>query len=210
MKRNHEKQSEAEDTAAYQLGNTKRKAVAPGYLRDILQAKQLMKSVGLRVDAPSANRSCNTTNTATSKVLNGTTILGRHEQLYVPPATLPILFAQRKKFLQNNKLKGTKQPYRLNEQLPVGLLSLPEDVLLKIVCYLRHNEIWPLFQACKQLNNTLKTAVHFHFNYATPYRTGEECGPPQPRPERIRKRAVTNLAAVLCHLTRSGRLTAEA
>lgn len=81
---------------------------------------------------------------------------------------------------------------------------------LKIVCYLHHDEIRPLFQVCKPLTHTLKTAVSFHFNYATPFRAEQEHAPPQPRPERNRKRAVTNLAAVLSHLTRSGRLTAEA
>ncbi len=56
----------------------------------------------------------------------------------------------------------------------------------------------------------LKTAVHFHFNYATPFRDAEEKAPPPQRREANKTRAVTNLAAVLAHLTRSGRLTAEA
>lgn len=52
----------------------------------------------------------------------------------------------------------------------------------------------------------LKEAIHLHFNFTTPFRsTSEDSAPGQPRPERARKRSVTNLAAVLAHIGRGGR-----
>ncbi|GAB4820094.1 hypothetical protein N2152v2_007140 [Parachlorella kessleri] len=196
-------------------GGLKRKAtVAPGYLRDLLQARQRMKSMGLKAaqaGGSGGSVAASTTSTAAAKCGSraGALTAARQEQLYVAPATLPLLFAQRKKYLLD-KRQSTPQPYRLNEELPVGLLSLPEDVLLKIMCYLRHDEIKPLFQVCKSLNHTLRTAVHFHFNYATPFRDMEGRAPPPQRRDPNKKRSNTNLAAVLAHLTRSGRLTVEA
>lgn len=121
-------------------GGLKRKAVAPGYLRDLLQAKQRMKSMGLKAaDAHPAASSGSISSGAAAKPGGGMagkaaaaagSSGGGQEQLYVPPTTLPLLFAQRKKFLQRSKLAGTPQPYRLHEELPAGLLSLPEDVVV--------------------------------------------------------------------------------
>ena len=324
------------EAAAGEKAGSKRKAVAPGYLRGLLQARQRMKSMGLKAAAAGAP-SCSSSSAA-PRTGSGGGGGGRGQgQLYVPPATLPLLFAQRKKFLQASKVKGTPQPYRLNEELPVGLLSLPEDVLvsgggaqgargraagkgwrgagmivrLYWACGIAglagpaayssaevstHSRP-PLLRRSSRLCATcattrssrsswsassspprwvgpagwageavawhqtlqrqllavrapawgdcgapegrgwavrtppgaprlpadsrscaptrppapqLKTAVHFHFNYATPFRHVGESGPPLPRPDRNKKKAVTNLAAVLSHLTRSGRLTAEA
>jgi len=73
--------------------------------------------------------------------------------------TLPELFEQRKRFLQKKKQKAEETPYRCRPDDPVGLLSLPEDVLLKVVCYLRHEEIAPLFLVCKELGNTVRVLV---------------------------------------------------
>lgn len=52
--------------------------------------------------------------------------------------------------------------------------------------------------------------MHFHFNFSTPFRPGhEEAGPGEPRPDRNnKKRAVTNLAAVMGQLQRGPRLAA--
>ena len=118
-------------------GGLKRKAtVAPGYLRDLLQARQRMKSMGLKAahaagSSGSAAASTTSTTGAKSGGRPGAMTAARQEQLYVAPATLPLLFAQRKKYLLD-KRQSTPQPYRLNEELPVGLLSLPEDVLVSV------------------------------------------------------------------------------
>ena len=103
----------------------------------------------------------------------------------------------------------------------INLLSLPEELLLKIVCYLTHEEAMPLFLVCKELNETLKNAIKFHFNFATPMamaamgtanganggplnhahgRNG--LGPLVRRPQK--KRAVTAYADVLGHLKKGG------
>ncbi|KDD76183.1 hypothetical protein H632_c323p0, partial [Helicosporidium sp. ATCC 50920] len=113
----------------------------------------------------------------------------------------------RKQFLQQRKqFQPHCDVYRQHPDRPSGLLSLPEDVMLKIVCHLHHDEIKPLFAVCSQLRNTLREAVHLHFNFTTPYRAShEEVAGGLPRPDRAKKRSVTNLAAVLAHIGRNGR-----
>jgi hypothetical protein len=120
---------------------TKRKAVAtvaPGYLGDLLQARQRIKSMGLKA-AHATSSSGSSSGAGSSGVARPSLAYRpgskpaaalRQEQPYMAPTTLPLLFAQRKKFLQS-KREGTPQPYRLNEEMPVGLLSLPEDVLVR-------------------------------------------------------------------------------
>ena len=65
--------------------------------------------------------------------------------------------------------------------------------------------------SCAPAPPQLKEAVHFHFNFSTPFRPGhEEAGPGEPRPagNNNKKRAVTNLAAVMGQLQRGPRLAA--
>jgi hypothetical protein len=51
-------------------------------------------------------------------------------QAYVPVRTLPLIFAQRKRHLQRQKAKAQHRgPYERREG--EGLLSLPEDVLVR-------------------------------------------------------------------------------
>ena len=106
-------------------GVSKRKAVPPGFLHDLLLARQHWKSVGrgagdrgLSVGrAPSAAP-------APVALASATT----HH--YVAATTLPLLFAQRKRYLQKHKDALPKRaPWRVGE--PAGLLSLPEDVLVR-------------------------------------------------------------------------------
>lgn len=136
MSRNKHRLAEPDDRP----GSFKRKAVAPGYLRDLLQAKQHLKSVGLKAADTATSSSTSSTSSAAPapSAKPGSTRPGPpagQEAVYVPPTTLPLLFAQRKKFLQHSKLAGTPQPYRLNEEMPVGLLSLPEDVLVRLTLH---------------------------------------------------------------------------
>lgn len=46
----------------------------------------------------------------------------------------------------------------------------------------------PAPQVCKPLHHTLKAAVSFHFNYATPSREHAVAAPPVPRPDRHRRK----------------------
>lgn len=57
---------------------------------------------------------------------------------------------------------------------PVGLLSLPEDVLLHIVYNLDHEDVEPLFQVCQDLRSMMHTAMLLHFTYVTPHRQPDE------------------------------------
>jgi hypothetical protein len=121
-----------------------RKAVPPGYLHDLLHARHLMNIVGLRGPPAAA---------AASRQLGGggggaagsgragpmpAAALGRssHLQLQkrlpcVPANTLPLLMAQRKKYLRHKKQRDRGQtPYQQRPGEPVGLLSMPEDVLV--------------------------------------------------------------------------------
>lgn len=74
-----------------------------------------------------------------------------------------------------------------------------------MVCYLKHDDVKPLFLVCKQLHGTLREAIRFHFNYATPSRgaPAEGASPALAavaarRPDR--RRAVTAFSDVLAHL----------
>jgi hypothetical protein len=132
-----------------------------------------------------------------------------HSKLpHIPGQNLPSLFEVRKKFLQKKRRsERDKTPYQQNVGKPIGLLSMPEDVLLKIVCYLQHNDIKPMFLVCKQLKTTLHQAIKWHFNYATPSRMAlaERTPAAARRPER--RRQVTALADVMAHLRQRNQRT---
>ncbi|XRA98282.1 F-box domain-containing protein [Pycnococcus provasolii] len=49
-----------------------------------------------------------------------------------------------------------------------GLLALPDDVLMTIVCQLRHTDLEPLRRVCRRLREAAQLARGFHFNYLTP------------------------------------------
>ena len=160
---------------------------------------------------------------------------------------LPELFQQRKLYLDRRKERRSKKrreeretnaPARTKKGTTVvstadadhadddiNLLCLPEELLLKIVCYLTHEEAKPLFLVCKELSETLKNAIKFHFNYATPMAMASKAGAglgapfpasgdisPDPEDKAImpmarrpqKKRAVTAYADVLGHLKKGG------
>jgi hypothetical protein len=211
---------------AVEGGVHKRKAVPPGYLQGYLQARQRLKSMGLeplkRFPITSRHHSAHTHHHLHHQATSNTNVVTASTSAPPQPAAgllsemLPLLFKQRKKYLQRQRLLGTSQQYSQQRPgEPAGLLSLPEDVLLKIVCHLQHDEIKPLFQVCNRLSETLHNAIRFHFNFATPFRPIAEmetqqlpCGGIPGRPDRQRKRAVTNLSAVMARLSRGGRMAA--
>ena len=202
MRKDQEGQSRAGVPNSSVQPTRQKKAVPPGYLHDLLHSRHLMKTVGLhgkRKHGPLIN-----------PLMDG----GR--QLYNKPTfarspKLPELFEQRKLFLQTRKkscMLKKEPPPRDTSGAGAGLLSLPEDVLLKVVCYLEHDDIKPLFQVCKELGNTLRNAIKFHFNYATPtVALGEETMPMAKRPHK--RRAVTAYADVMAHLKRGQRNVVE-
>ena len=149
---------------------------------------------------------------------------------------LPELFQQRKLYLDRRKHAKIKQRPRVRDenagtsQTPntandantgtmatdvdaINLLSLPEELLLKIVCYLTQEEAKPLFLVCKELCETLKNAIQFHFNFATPTAVMASKSEEIIQDDKIRmplarrpqkRRAVTAYANVLGHLKRGG------
>ena len=155
-----------------------KKAVPPGYLHDLLHSRHLMKTVGLRSNVSHGGASqWVTTGSKLMQSLQGggkrmhNSAAGSNKPSLSGTPTLPELFEQRKRFLQKKKQKEEETPYRCRPDDPVGLLSLPEDVLLKVVCYLRHEEIAPLFLVCKELGTTvcwlfmvLFLYVHIHIH----------------------------------------------
>lgn len=180
-----------------------KRAVPPGYLHDLLHSRHLMKTVGLRSTGKGGD--------------SMDPLKGRGRRLYNKPSLtgspkLPELFEQRKLFLQKRKKTmryHVKSVEEKNDEVEgVGLLSLPEDILLKVVCYLEHDDIKPLFQVCKELGNTLRNAIKFHFNYATPtVALGEEAMPVAKRAQK--RRAVTAYADVMAHLKKGQRNVIE-
>lgn len=78
-------------------------------------------------------------------------------------------FSRRRRRLQ--QLGRTPSRYQRPPQAGPrsGLLALPEDVLLKVICMLRHQEIGNLFGVCRELRATMDTAMMLHFNVLTPH-----------------------------------------
>lgn len=110
-------------------GSTKRKAMPPGFLQDYMLAQQRMKSVGLyRSNAQESTHSSAPEASTSSEPSSSYASAG-----YVPVYTLPHLFAQRKQFLQQRKqFQPHCDVYRQHPDRPSGLLSLPEDVMVRI------------------------------------------------------------------------------
>lgn len=202
-----------------------RKAVPPGYLHDLFHTRHLMKSVGLRRGKLGEN-SCKGNGKVGKKTSLPAVALDNARLQPLPRIgakvstggkitddVLPKLFEQRKRFLQKKRRAAEKENTHFSDLSAqgqaTGLLSLPEDVLLRIVCKLGHDDIKPLFLVCKQLSKTLQNAIAFHFNYATPSRMNANCISPgmnlQAR-RMDRRRNITAIADVLAHLRRGPRI----
>lgn len=202
-----------------------RRAVPPGYLHDLFHTRHLMKSVGLRRSIGPSSDSYKQPNGPSAAATASSTlpvVAVTGARLIPAPRTrfkarrdggdvlLPTVLEERKRYLQKKRSRERdKTPYACTEPgQPLGLLSLPEDVLLRIVCKLQHDDIKPLFLVCRRLSRTLQDAVRFHFNYATPCRQNEVDGP-TPEAKRARRqerrRNITAFADVLAHLRKGQR-----
>ncbi|KAI3430535.1 hypothetical protein D9Q98_005128 [Chlorella vulgaris] len=181
----------------------------PSLLHTHLQSRQLQQQLRLRpADGPSSSaqsaRAVLSTRSATAAP--SPSCLRGVPPAYVPVRTLPLIFAQRKRHLQQQKARAQHRgPYE--ERAGDGLLALPEDVLLKVVCFLAHDELKPLFRVCKALHATMHNAIFYHFNYSTPHRPTEEPAPPA-LGERQRRPARTNVQQVMSRLARGARVPA--
>lgn len=213
-----------------QPASAPRKAVPPGYLHDLLHSRHLMKTVGLRKQS---ERDIIPNPLANVPIKASRSHHGHQRASKASTPKLPELFHQRKMYLDRRKCATIKsRPRRRGAEVgasagandqntgntvpdadAMNLLSLPEELLLKIVCYLTHEEAKPLFLVCKELCEILQNAIQFHFNFATPTAGAASKGeqirenskilmPFARRPQK--KRAVTAYADVLGHLKRGG------
>ncbi|KAE8797352.1 F-box protein [Hordeum vulgare] len=54
------------------------------------------------------------------------------------------------------------------------LESLPLDLLIKIVCYLHHDQLKAVFHVSSRIRKAVELARQYHFNYTTPDRSRQE------------------------------------
>jgi hypothetical protein len=115
---------------------SKRRAVPPGFLHDLLQARKRMTSVGLKATGSGTaniNAGGSSSRIHSNVAASTSALLQLHTLQHAPHApvkTLPLLLEHRKKYLQSVKVNGTAAHYQQRAGEPVGLLSLPEDVLV--------------------------------------------------------------------------------
>ena len=113
-----------------------RRAVPPGYLHDLLHTRHMMKTVGLRAPlAPSHPvRKPGPIAAVTNAGLVPVVRTSQQHQQRMPHINnlhLPSLFEVRKRFLQKKRRRERDQtPYQQHVGKPVGLLSMPEDVMV--------------------------------------------------------------------------------
>mmetsp|Transcript_46296 Transcript_46296/g.148250 ORF Transcript_46296/g.148250 Transcript_46296/m.148250 type:complete len:289 (+) Transcript_46296:142-1008(+) len=93
---------------------------------------------------------------------------------------LTSIFSQRKRRLQRAllKLRVPRTPATPGDR-DEGLVALPTDLLMRVVCTLKHCELPPLFTVCKRLHDAATAAMALHFNFLTPAR-GKQDGEPLP------------------------------
>lgn len=85
-------------------------------------------------------------------------------------------FARRSRELRASGCRTKRIQREPSTQPLVGLLALPQDVLLLVVCKLEHREIGALFSVCRELRATMDTAMMMHFNVQTPHQAPEGTG----------------------------------
>ncbi|KAJ7560326.1 hypothetical protein O6H91_04G124500 [Diphasiastrum complanatum] len=54
------------------------------------------------------------------------------------------------------------------------LETIPLDILVRIMCYLHHDQLKPVFHVCKRFRQAVVMARQIHFNYKTPSRERQE------------------------------------
>lgn len=94
-----------------------------------------------------------------------------------PPAAAlyPRNLADMAVFLRHRKRRIVSEAAKLLAPQPapapgeeLNLINLPVDLLMKIVCTLRHAELRPLLGTCTRLRQAAAAAISVHFNYCTP------------------------------------------
>ena len=65
-----------------------------------------------------------------------------------------------------NKSSRTKKSSRT--PMSPKLLSLPSDILTRVFCSMKHQDMAPIMRVCTRLADAAKTAITTHFNFLTP------------------------------------------
>ncbi|KAK3272392.1 hypothetical protein CYMTET_19314 [Cymbomonas tetramitiformis] len=131
-----------------------RSYVRPGLLAQFVKAQRYVKS-----------------SSATGFPRIASDIRDRLEQpkrLIVDTAYAPILadiLNQRKRREWGGDVDGDRPSTSSRSE---DLMSLPCDLLMKIVCNLRHSELQPLLRTCVRLRHAAMAAIVVHFNFVTP------------------------------------------
>lgn len=74
---------------------------------------------------------------------------------------------------QRREMSGAAGPSsssRREGRIPLSprLASLPSDILTRVFCCMRHQDMKPLLSVCTRLADAAKTAITTHFNFLTP------------------------------------------
>jgi len=66
--------------------------------------------------------------------------------------------------------KAAGNYFRRKTRSPISprLVSLPNDILNRVLCCMKHQDIPPIMSVCTRLADVAKTAITHHFNFLTP------------------------------------------
>mmetsp|Transcript_26972 Transcript_26972/g.45218 ORF Transcript_26972/g.45218 Transcript_26972/m.45218 type:complete len:252 (+) Transcript_26972:315-1070(+) len=127
--------------------------VRPGVLAQLVKASKVQKSVKSTITAVGNKRMRFSPHAFDEQMLN------KANQMYAK--TLASIFAKDKR-----RHGGTTECRQKSPQNT--LLELPNDLLMRIVCQLHHDELKPLLRTCSRLRHAALAAIVVYFNYNTP------------------------------------------
>ncbi|KAL6640970.1 hypothetical protein ACP70R_019151 [Stipagrostis hirtigluma subsp. patula] len=144
--------------------HTKNKYLKPGALAQIRYSRSTSRDIGKK------------------RIL-----LNVKDELEIPPAgdgvlesTTPVLSPARLNFEPFGSIKGQilpktpRTPDAAEFDGQSRLESLPLDLLIKIMCYLHHDQLKSVFHVSKRIRVAVQQAKQYHFNYTTPDRSRQE------------------------------------
>ncbi|KAK1599892.1 hypothetical protein QYE76_018727 [Lolium multiflorum] len=145
--------------------HTKNKYLKPGALAQIRYSRSTSRDIGKK------------------RIL----LNGEKDELEISPqaevvfeSTTPIMSPIRLNFEPFSGIKGLflprtpKTPQAAECDDHSRLESLPLDLLIKIVCYLHHDQLKAVFHVSTRIRKAVELARQYHFNYTTPDRSRQE------------------------------------
>ncbi|KAL2497622.1 F-box protein [Abeliophyllum distichum] len=102
-----------------------------------------------------------------SASVSGATDVSGQDNLQNTPKSTPMF--------RQNKLHSTpKTPFAEEYESESRLESLPNDLLVNIICFLHHDQLRAVFHVSQKLRKAVIFARQSHFNYTTPDRARQE------------------------------------